>query len=157
MFSFLKRRKKEKKGPLVYLSEPVLLYHTRTEKAILEIIEEKLSSTNVIIPSDYGIKDTSHMIEDAECFVAVAILGKFSSLVCREVRKAQELGKKIYTLDIVKRSSDELIYYFEEGIPEHIEWLSEEETREFFDGFLAEEFMGMAFRGMFIGYRGNKW
>ncbi|MFA4669642.1 hypothetical protein QDY65_03660 [Pyrococcus kukulkanii] len=157
MFNFLRRKRKERYGPLVYLSEPTILYHTQTEKVILEIIEEKLNSTNVILPSDYGIKDVSNKIQDAEYFVAVAIYGKFSSLVCREVEKAKAFKKKIYTIDIASKNDDSITYYFDEGVPEHIEWLNEEQTREFFNRFLGEDFVGMAFRGFFLGYRKNKW
>ncbi|AFK22573.1 hypothetical protein [Pyrococcus sp. ST04] len=151
------RRKREKRGPLVYLSEPTILYHTQTEKLILEIIEEKLDSTNVIVPSDYGIKDVSDRIAEAEYLVAVAIYGKFSSLVCREVEKARSYKKRIYTIDIASKKDDEITYYFEEGVPEHIEWLNEEETREFFDRFLGDDFIGMSFRGFFLGYRKKTW
>ncbi len=148
------RRKKEKKGPLVYLSEPTIIYHTQTEKAILEIIEEKLGSTNVILPSKYGLKGTSHMIKDAEIFVAVAIIGKFTSLVVEEVRIARELNKKIYTL-IVARRGNEVEYLFQEGIPGDIEWLSPEETERLYEDFRGEDFSG--FMKFFIGDRRRSW
>ncbi|MFA4718603.1 hypothetical protein [Pyrococcus kukulkanii] len=151
------RKKKKAYGPPVYLSEPTILYHTKTEKIILEIIKEKLGSTNVILPSDYGIRDVSDKIREVDYIVAVAVYGKFSSLVCREVKKAKRFNKKIYTLDIASKKDDAITYYFDEGIPDHIEWLNPEETRKFFDGFLGEDFMGMTFRGFFLGYRKNKW
>ncbi|AEH23998.1 hypothetical protein [Pyrococcus yayanosii] len=155
MFKFL-RRKQRRKGPLVYLSEPTILYHTKTEKAILEIIEEKLGSTNVIVPSDYGLRDVSHRIREAEYLVAVAPLGKFTTLVCREVKKARGLGVKVYTLTVA-RKDNELLYLFEEGVPDHIEWLDEKETREFLNEFLGSEFMDTAFRGFFLGSRRREW
>ncbi|AHF80767.1 hypothetical protein [Thermococcus paralvinellae] len=154
MFGFLKRKKKEKFGPLIYLSEPTIIYHTQTEKVILEILEEKLGSNNVILPSDYGLKGTSHMIKDAELFVAVAIIGKFTSLVVNEIKIAQELGKKIYTLNIA-RKGDEIEYIFTEGIPEDIEWLTSEETNQLYEDFRGEEFSG--FMKFFFGDRRREW
>ncbi|AEC52473.1 hypothetical protein PNA2_1558 [Pyrococcus sp. NA2] len=154
MFGIFK--KKKKRGPLVYLSEPTLLYHTKTERIILEIIEEKLNSTNVIKPSDYGLRDISDRIAEVDYVVAVAIKGKFSSLVCREVSKAKKFKKKIYTLDIA-RDLNSIIYVFSEGIPEHIEWLDERQTQEFFNEFLAKDFIGASFKGFFLGYRNHEW
>ncbi|ACJ16867.1 hypothetical protein TON_1377 [Thermococcus onnurineus NA1] len=154
MFGFLRRKKKEKYGPLVYLSEPTILYHTHTEKVILELLEEKLGSNNFIVPSDYGLKSTDHMIKDAEVFVAIAIVGKFTSLVVREIKIAQEQGKKIYTLDVA-RKGDEILYLFEEGIPERIEWLSPEETQSLYAAFRGEDFSG--FMKFFFGDRKRQW
>ena len=153
MFGIFKRRK-EKRGPLVYLSEPTILYHTQTEKAVLEIIEEKLNSTNVILPSRYGLKGTSHMIKDAEVFVAVAIIGKFTSLVVEEIKIARSLGKRIYTLTVA-RKENVIHYMFHEGIPEDIEWLSPEETERLYEDFRGEEFSG--FMKFFIGDRRRSW
>ncbi|NJD98361.1 hypothetical protein E3E26_00885 [Thermococcus sp. LS1] len=154
MFGFLRRKKKEKYGPLVYLSEPTILYHTHTEKVILELLEEKLGSNNFIVPSNYGLKSTDHMIKDAEVFVAIAIVGKFTSLVVREIKIAQEQGKKIYTLDVA-RKGDEILYLFEEGIPERIEWLSPEETQSLYAAFRGEDFSG--FMKFFFGDRKRQW
>ncbi|CAB49857.1 Hypothetical protein PAB0635 [Pyrococcus abyssi GE5] len=150
------RRKKKKFGPLIYLSEPTILYHTKTEKVILEIIEEKLNSNNVILPSDYGLRDVSDKIAEVDYLVAVAIMGRFSSLVGREVKKAENFGKKVYTLDIAK-TPESLVYILTEGVPEHIKWLNEEETFEFFNQFIAKDFLGSSFRGLFIGYRDHEW
>jgi len=154
MLGFLKRKKVH--GPLVYLSEPTFLYHTRTEKAILEIIEEKLDSNNILVPSKYGMRDTSHRIKDAEYLVAVAPLGKFTSLVGREVKIAQELGVKIFTI-IITREGDELVYLWVEGVPEDIEWLSPEETMEFTKTFLNSEFIDYLKHGLFFGSRKREW
>jgi len=153
-FELFKRKKKEKKGPLIYLSEPTIIYHTQTEKVILEIIEEKLSSNNVILPSKYGLRSTSHMIKDAEIFVAIAIIGKFTSLVVGEVKIAKKLNKKIYTLTIARRKN-EVEYLFQEGIPKDIEWLSPEETERLYEDFRGEEFSG--FMKFFIGDRRRSW
>ncbi len=155
MFGFKFRRKK-KHGPMIYLSEPTLLYHTRTEKAILEVIEEKLGSNNILVPSDYGLRDTSGRIKDAEAMVAVAVLGKFTSLVGREVKIAQELGKKIYTM-IVAREDNSLVYLFQEGVPDDVEWLSPEETMEFTKAFLNVEFMDAIKNVWWIGSRKREW
>lgn len=154
MFGFLRRKNNEKYGPLVYLSEPTILYHTRTEKVILELLEEKFGSNNFIVPSDYGLKSTDHMIKDAEIFVAIAIVSKFTSLVAREIKIAQEQGKKIYTLDVA-RKGDEILYLLEEGIPERIEWLSPEETQSLYAAFRGEDFSG--FMKFFFGERKRQW
>ncbi|AIU69658.1 hypothetical protein TEU_04520 [Thermococcus eurythermalis] len=156
MLGFLKRKKKEVRGPFVYLTEPTFLYHTKTEKAILEIIEEKLGSNNVLVPSDYGMRDTSDRIKEAEYLVAVAPLGKFSSLVCREVKIAQELGVKICTL-LIAREGNELVYLWVEGIPEDVEWLSPEETMEFTKTFINSEFMDQIKHGLIFGSRKREW
>ncbi len=156
MLGFLKRKKKEVRGPFVYLSEPTFLYHTRTEKAILKIIEEKLNSNNILVPSKYGLRDTSDRIRDAEYFVAVAPLGKFTSLVGREVKLAQELGVKIFTL-LIARKGDELVYLWVEGVPEDVEWLSPEETMEFTKTFINSEFMDFLKHGLFFGSRKREW
>ncbi|ASJ05965.1 hypothetical protein [Thermococcus pacificus] len=154
MLGFLKRKKKETYGPLVYLSEPTILYHTHTERAILELLEEKLGSNNFVVPSDYGLKTTDHLIPEAEIFVAIAVIGKFTSLVAREIKIAQEHGKKIYTLDVA-RKGDEILYIFEEGIPEHIEWLTPEETQKLYAAFRGEDFSG--FMKFFFGDRKRQW
>jgi len=155
MLGFL-RKKKERHGPFVYLSEPTFLYHTKTEKAILEIIEEKFNSNNILVPSDYGLRDTSNRIKDAEVFVAVAPLGKFTSLVGREVKLAQELGKTVYTL-LIARDKDGLVYVWVEGIPEEVEWLSPEETQAFSFKFAHDEYMAYLKTGLFIGSRRREW
>ncbi|ASJ01239.1 hypothetical protein [Thermococcus gorgonarius] len=155
MFGFL-RRKREKHGPFVYLSEPTFLYHTRTEKAIVEIIEEKLNSTNILVPSRYGLRDTSGRIKEAEYLVAVAPLGKFTSLVGREVKIAQEFGVKVFTL-LIAREGDELVYLWVEGVPEDIEWLSPEETEEFMKIFLNSEFMDYMKKALLFGSRKREW
>jgi len=154
MLGFFKKKKKETHGPLIYLSEPTILYHTHTEKVILELLEEKFGSNNFVVPSDYGLKTTDHLIPEAEIFVAIAIVGKFTSLVVREVKKALEEGKRIYTLDIA-RKGDELLYLLEEGIPERIEWLTPEETQELYEAFRGEDFSG--FMKFFIGDRKRQW
>ncbi|NJE85170.1 hypothetical protein E3E23_04920 [Thermococcus sp. CX2] len=154
MLGFFRRKKREKYGPLVYLSEPTILYHTHTEKVILELLEEKFGSNNFIVPSDYGLRSTDHMIKDAEIFVAIAIVGKFTSLVTREIKIAQEQGKKIYTLDVA-RKGDEILYLLEEGIPERIEWLSPEETQSLYAAFRGEDFSG--FMKFFFGDRKRQW
>ena len=154
MLGFFKRRKKETHGPLVYLSEPTILYHTRTEKAILELLEEKLGSNNFVVPSDYGLKTTDHLIPEADIFVAVAVIGRFTSLVAHETRIALEHGKKVYTLDVA-RKGDEILYLFEEGIPEHIEWLTPEETQKLYAAFRGEDFSG--FMKFFFGDRKRQW
>jgi len=156
MLGFLKRKKEEKYGPFVYLSEPTLLYHTRTEKAILEVIEEKLHSNNILVPSDYGLRDTSSKIKGADYFVAVALLGKFTSLVGREVKIAQNLGKPIYTM-LVAREPGGIVYLWVEGIPEDVEWLSPEETRVFTQKFSHDEYMSYLKTGLFLGSRKRKW
>ncbi|ASI98841.1 hypothetical protein [Thermococcus celer] len=154
MLGFLRRKKKEKYGPLVYLSEPTILYHTRTERAILKILEERLNSNNFVVPSDYGLKTTDHLIPEAEIFVAIAVLGKFTSLVVREIEIARKQGKKIYTLDVAKKD-DEVLYNFEEGIPEYIEWLTPEETQSLYAAFRGEDFSG--FMKFFWGDRKKGW
>lgn len=153
MFGFL-RKKKKKYGVPIYISEPTIIYHTQTERAILKVIEEKLNSNNFILPSDYGLKPTSHMISEAEIFVAISIVGKFTSLVVREIKTAQELKKRIYTLNVA-RKGEEIYYDFVEGIPEEIEWLSEEETNQLYENFRGEEFSG--FMKVFIGDRRRQW
>ncbi|WP_297523399.1 hypothetical protein [Thermococcus sp.] len=155
MLGFLKR-KKEKRGPFVYLSEPTFLYHTRTERAIVELIEEKFDSNNILVPSKYGLRDTSGRIKDAEIFVAVAPLGKFTSLVGREVKLAQELGKPVYTL-LIAREPDGLVYLWVEGVPEEVEWLSPEETQAFSFKFAHDEYMAYLKTGLFIGSRKREW
>ncbi|USS40619.1 hypothetical protein NF865_10085 [Thermococcus aggregans] len=152
MFGFFKKKKRY--GALIYLSEPTIIYHTQTEKAVLKIIEERLNSNNFILPSDYGLKPTHHMIKDAEIFVAVGIIGKFTSLVVREIKIAQELKKKIYTINVA-RKGDEIYYDFFEGIPEDIEWLSEEETQKLYEDFRGEAFSG--FMKFFFGDRRKQW
>ncbi|ASJ10017.1 hypothetical protein A3L12_01230 [Thermococcus sp. P6] len=154
MLGFFRKKKVEKHGPLVYLSEPTILYHTRTEKAILRLLEEKLNSNNFVVPSDYGLKMTDHMIPEADVFVAVAIVGKFTSLVVREIEIARKHGKRIYTLDVA-RKDDEVLYTFEEGIPEYIEWLTPEETGSLYAAFRGEDFSG--FMKFFIGERKRQW
>ncbi len=154
MFGFLRRKKKH--GPFVYLSEPTFLYHTRTERAILEIIEEKLNSNNILVPSKYGLRDTSDRIKDAQYFVAVAPLGKFTSLVGREVKLAQKLGVKIFTL-LIGRRDNELVYLWVEGVPEEVEWLSPEETEEFTKTFLNREFMEYMKNALLFGSRRREW
>jgi hypothetical protein len=154
MLGFLKRKKTY--GPFVYLTEPTFLYHTKTEKAILEIIEEKLNSNNILVPSKYGIRDTSNRIREAQYLVAVAPLGRFTSLVGREVKLAQELGVKIFTL-VIARKENELVYLWTEGIPEEVEWLSPEETLEFTKTFINSEFMDYLKHGLFIGSRKREW
>ena len=155
MLGFL-GRKREKHGPFVYLSEPTFLYHTRTERAILEIIEEKLNSNNILVPSKYGLRDTSDRIKDAQYFVAVAPLGKFTSLVGREVKLAQKLGVKIFTL-LIGRRDNELVYLWVEGVPEEVEWLSPEETEEFTKTFLNREFMEYMKNALLFGSRRREW
>ena len=154
MLGFLRRKKIY--GPFVYLTEPTFLYHTRTERAILEIIEEKLNSNNILVPSEYGIRDTSDRIEEAEYLVAVAPLGKFTSLVGREVRIAQELGVKVFTI-LLARKGEELVYLWVEGVPEDVEWLSPEETMEFMKTFANSEFMDFVKYGLFLGSRKREW
>jgi len=155
MLGFL-RRKKEKHGPFVYLSEPTFLYHTATERAILEIIQEKLGSENILVPSDYGLRSTSHRIKEAEHFVAVAVLGKFTSLVSRELKIAEENGVNVYTLEIA-REGDELVYVFVDGVPEGVEHLSDEETMAFMRGFLNEEFKDFLTHGLLVGSHKRSW
>ena len=155
MLGFL-RRKREKHGPFVYLSEPTFLYHTRTEKAIVDIIREKLNTDNILVPSKYGLRDTSDRIRDAEYLVAVAPLGKFTSLVGREVKIAQELGVKVFTL-LIARKENELVYLWVEGIPEEVEWLSPEETEEFMKTFLNREFMDYLKNALLFGSRRREW
>ncbi|CAI1492372.1 MULTISPECIES: hypothetical protein [Thermococcus] len=154
MLGFLRRKKTY--GPFVYLTEPTFLYHTRTERAIVEIIEEKLNSNNILVPSKYGMRDTSDRIKEAEYLVAVAPLGKFTSLVGREVKLAQELGVKIFTL-LIARKENELVYLWVEGVPEEVEWLSPEETMEFTKTFLNSEFMDYLRKGLFFGSRKREW
>jgi len=154
MLGFLRRKKTY--GPFVYLTEPTFLYHTKTEKLILEIIEEKLNSNNILVPSKYGMRDTSDRIREAEYLVAVAPLGKFTSLVCREVKIAQELGVKIFTL-IIARKDNELVYLWVEGVPEDVEWLSPEETLEFAKVFINSEFMDYLKHALFFGSRKREW
>ena len=154
MLGFFKRKKTY--GPFVYLTEPTFLYHTRTERAIVEIIEEKLNSNNILVPSKYGIRDTSDRIKEAEYLVAVAPLGKFTSLVGREVKLAQELGVKIFTL-LIARKGNELVYLWVEGIPKDVEWLSPEETLEFTKTFVNSEFMDFLKHGLFFGSRKREW
>ncbi|AMQ18905.1 hypothetical protein [Thermococcus peptonophilus] len=150
------RKKKEKTGPFVYLSEPTLLYNTKTEKAIVEIIREKLNTDNILIPSKYGMRDTSKYIPKADYFVAIAPLGKFTSLVGREVKIALEHGVKVYTL-LIAREGDELVYLWVEGVPEDVEWLSPEETLEFTKSFLNSEFMDYLKHGLVFGSRKREW
>lgn len=154
MLGFFKKKKKETYGPLVYLSEPTILYHTHTERALLEILEEKLGSNNFVVPSDYGLRTTDHLIPEAEIFVAIAIVGKFTSLVVREIEIARKYGKKIYTLDVA-RKDDEILYLLEEGIPERIEWLTPEETQSLYAAFRGEDFSG--FMKFFMGDRKRQW
>ncbi|CAD5244989.1 hypothetical protein [Thermococcus camini] len=154
MLGFLKKKKRETYGPLVYLSEPTILYHTHTERAILEILEEKFGSNNFVIPSDYGLRTTDHLIPEAEIFVAIAIVGKFTSLVVREIELARKHEKKIYTLDVA-RKGDEILYLLEEGIPERIEWLTPEETQSLYAAFRGEDFSG--FMKFFVGDRKRQW
>jgi hypothetical protein len=155
MLGFL-RRKKETYGPFVYLSEPTFLYNTRTEKAILELIEEKFNSNNILVPSDYGLRDTSGKIPEAEIFVAVAPLGKFTTLVGREVKIAMELGKPIYTL-LIAREADGLVYVWSEGVPEEIEWLGPDESIAFSQKFAHDEYMAYLKTGLFVGSRKREW
>jgi hypothetical protein len=149
-------RKKKKTGPFVYLSEPTLLYNTKTEKAIVDIIREKLNTDNILVPSKYGMRDTTKYIPKADYFVAVAPLGKFTSLVGREVKMALENGIKIYTL-LIAREGDELVYLWVEGVPEEIEWLSPEETMEFTKSFLNNEFMDYLKNALLFGSRKREW
>lgn len=154
MFSIFKKKKK-KEGIPIYMSEPTILYNTKSEKACVEIIEENFSSSNIIVPSKYGLKPTEHLIEKAEIFVAVAILGKFTSLVVRELEIAQTLNKKIYTLEIARKGDKGLAYALVEGIPEEIEKLTPEQTNELYETFRREDFSG--FMKLFLGERKSSW
>ncbi|WP_297070315.1 hypothetical protein [Thermococcus sp.] len=156
MSGFLRWRKREKYGPFTYLSEPTLLYNTRTERAIVEITEEKLNTSNILVPSKYGLRDTSARIREAKYLVAVAPLSKFTSLVAREVRIAQELGVKVITL-LIAREGNELVYLWVEGIPEGIEWLDPDGTMEFTKSFLDREFLDVLKKGLFVGSRKREW
>jgi len=152
---FLKRRKK-KYGPFIYLSEPTLLYHTKTEKGIVRAVEEKFNSNNILVPSDYGLKDTSPKIKDADYFVAIAVLGKFTSLVGREIKIAQELGKPIYTM-LLDKDVEGVFYTWVEGVPEDVEWLTPEETQAFTHKFVHEEYMAYLKTGLILGSRKREW
>ncbi|AIF70301.1 hypothetical protein PAP_09630 [Palaeococcus pacificus DY20341] len=155
MFSFLRRKKEEEKaGITVYMSEPTLLYNTKTEKDCIGIIEKHLAPGKIIVPSKYGLRPTEHLIDESDVFVAIAIVGKLTSGVVREIERAQSLKKKIYTLEIA-RKGDHLEYALIEDVPDELEKLSPEQTKEFYDEFRVEDLPKLS--DLFFGSRKSGW
>lgn len=154
MLGFLRRRREADTGPFVYLSEPTILYNTRTEKAVLQIIEEELNPERILVPSRYGLRSTFHMIGDAKALVAVAIMGKLTAGVVAEIEEAEKKGVPVYTLEIARRGED-IEYALVEGVPEELERLSMEETDRFYNEFRGEDLPKVT--DIFFGKRRGKW
>jgi len=154
MLGFLRKKKEEKGGTMLYMSEPTILYNTRTEKTCVEILKKHFSPGRILVPSKYGLRPTEHFIDESDIFVAIAIAGKLTSGVVREIQRAEGLRKRIYTLEIA-RKGEELEYAIVEGVPEELERLTPEQTTEFYDEFRAEEFTKPG--DLFFGNRRRIW
>lgn len=154
MLGFLRKRREEDLGSFVYLSEPTILYNTRTEKAIVRIIEEELGAERILVPSSYGLRSTFHMIARARALVAVAVMGKLTAGVVAEIEEAGRRGVPVYTLEIARKGED-LEYALVEGVPEELERLSMEETDRFYNELRGEDLPKVT--DIFFGKGRRKW
>lgn len=150
------RKKKEKMGLFVYLSEFILFYNIKMEKVIVGIICEKFNIDNIFVFLKYGMRDISKYIFKVSYFVVIVFFGKFIFLVGREVRIVFENGVKVYIFLIVWEG-DEFVYLWVEGVLEDVEWFLFEEIMEFIKSFLNSEFMDIFKYGFVFGLRKREW
>ncbi len=139
-------------GKIVYFSHPVFTHRTKTERTCLKILKG-LNPQELINPANFGLKhNIQEYVERADTIVAMAVSGKFTYLVWKELEFGKKNGASIYTF-MVESKND--IGPLVQGVPDEIVRLSKEESQEFVDKMINDD-LRESIISLFIGNIGRR-
>jgi len=135
----------------VYLIQPSVTYHSRTERFCLKLIKSEIEGDIKIINaanlSIKRIREWKEEIKEVDIVVGLAIENKYTISVWTVLEYAESLKKPIYTIAV-----GEATFNWDEGILKDIEKLSLEETRKFTRGITWGDGKNML-KGLIFGRR----
>ncbi len=137
---------------IVYFSHPVFSHRTKTERRCMKILK-KLNPKEVINPANLGLRhDIEEQINRSDAIVGMAVSGKFTYVVGKELELAEERGAELFTL-MVENKND--IGPLVEGVPKEIVHLSQEESKEFVERMITGD-LRESILSLFIGNLGRR-
>jgi hypothetical protein len=114
----------------VYLILPPIIYNSRTEGSVKEMIKSKLGSNiKIVSPSTLKSKRIQNWKQEiTECMavVGIALEGKYTVSVWTVLEYAEKKGIPAYTVEV-----EEAFQTWREGIPSGNDKLTYEESRRF--------------------------
>lgn len=116
----------------VYMAQPSILYHTRTERACKSYLQDYFEA-KVLTPMDFRNKERSffeNLIRESHAVVGITIEDVYTYPVWQDLEYAQSIEKTFFTLQVVKGGRD-LDLYLIEGLTD-FEKLSWEETKSLY-------------------------
>ncbi len=137
---------------IVYFSHPVFSHRTKTERRCMKMLKE-LNPKEVINPANLGLRhDIREQIHRADAVVGMAVSGKFTYVVWKELELGKERGAEVFTL-MVENKND--LGPLVEGIPKDIVKLSQEDSKEFVECMIASD-LRESVLSLFIGNLGRR-
>jgi hypothetical protein len=125
--------KKDLSQKKVYMAQPSVLYHTRTERICKDYLKDYFEAHSICTPLDFRKKDRTffeQLMVESNAVVGVTIEDVYTYPVWNDLEYAQTMKKPYFTLQVVKTGRD-LDLFLLEGMID-LEKLSWEETKAFY-------------------------
>jgi hypothetical protein len=118
----------------VYMAEPSILYHTRTERTCKSYLKEYFEADKVCTPLDFRNKDRTffeQLMRESAAVIGITIEDVYTYSVWQDLEHALHIGKPSFTLRVAKTGGKDLDLYLIEGMTdfEKLDW---EETKLFY-------------------------
>ncbi|MBU7017030.1 MAG: hypothetical protein HXS44_05935 [Theionarchaea archaeon] len=131
---FAKLLNKEDSSPTkkVYMTQPSILYHTRTEKVCKSYLKDHFEA-RIHTPLDYRGKKRAffeQLMRESHAVVGVTVEDMYTYPVWQDLEFAQSISKPFFTLRVARTGKDLDLLLIEEFTD--FEKLSWEETKAFY-------------------------
>jgi len=138
MANIFKKLLGEKDSPYekkIYLAQPSILYHTRTEKECKSYLKGHFDAKKIYTPMDYRKRDRAffkQLMVESDVVIGITIEDVYTYSVWQDLEYAESAGKPFFTLRVVKSpSGKDLDLFLIEGMAD-FEKLSWEDTKSLY-------------------------
>ena len=131
------------------MTQPSILYHTRTERTCKSYLKYYFKTDNIRTPLDFRNKDRNffeQLMRESDAVVGITIQDVYTYPVWKDLDYAESVEKPSFTLQVVKTGGKDLDLYLLDGIVD-FERLSWEETKSFYLDIQKKQFGGLLFFG----------
>lgn len=89
----------------IYLAQPAILYHTRTERQCRSYLKDYFDAGKIYTPFDFRKKTRTffeQLMAESDVIVGIIIEDVYTYPVWQDLEFAESLGKSFFTLRVVK-------------------------------------------------------
>lgn len=138
MVTIFKKLTGEKDSPYkkkIYMVQPSILYHTRTERECKSYLKGYFNANKIYTPLDFRNKSRdffTQLMVESDVVIGITIEDVYTYPVWQDLEFAESAGKPFFTLRVVKSSAGkDLELYLIEGMVD-FEKLSWDETKSLY-------------------------